>query len=80
MQTIRRGVEYANTIVHVTTSKYTTMLWCSTWDNSVIYSFCATPGATRRNWKEKSKSSSRVTSAKRCGNSVPIPLHPCSLL
>jgi len=28
----------------------------------------AAPGATCRNWKEKSKSSSNVTSAKRCGN------------
>jgi len=38
----------------------------------------AAPGATRSNWNEKSKSSSNVTSAKRCGNAVPIPaLNTC---
>jgi len=34
------------------------------------------PGATRRNWKEKSKSSGNITSAKTCGNAVPTTLHP----
>jgi len=29
------------------------------------------PGATRRNWNEKSKSSNNVTKAKRCGNALP---------
>jgi len=32
-------VEYANTIVNVTNSNYTTMLWCYTRDNSSFYSF-----------------------------------------
>jgi len=37
----------------------------------------AAPGATRRNWNEKSNSSSNVTSAKRRGNTILTPLHPC---
>ena len=35
----------------------------------------AAPGATRKNWNETSKSSSNLSSAKRCGNAFP-PLHP----
>jgi len=36
----------------------------------------ASPGSTRRNSNEKSKSSNNVASAKRCGNAVPTLLHP----
>jgi len=37
----------------------------------------AVPGAARRNWNEKSKSSSNVSSVKRCGNALPTLLNLC---
>jgi len=61
MQTIRRNVEYAYTIVDVTNIHAITC-------HLFIY---ATPGATRRTWNEKYKSSSNVASAERCGNAFP---------
>jgi len=75
MHTTGRSGENANTIADVTNSNCTTML-------SVIHEITchlliyAAPGATPRNWREKSRSSNNVTSAKSCGNAVPTPLHP----
>jgi len=40
MQTIRRSVGYANTIVDVTNSNYTTMLRCYTRDNLLFIHLC----------------------------------------
>jgi len=75
MRTIKPSGEYANTIVDVTNSNCTPIL-------GVIHEITcyllidAAPGATRRNGQEKSQSSSKVTSAKRCRNAVPTPLQP----
>jgi len=40
MQTTRRSVEYANTIVDVINNNYTTMLWCCTPDNLSFINLC----------------------------------------
>jgi len=40
----------------------------------------AAPGAPRRNWNEKSKSSRNVTRAKRCGNAVSTRSNPTAPL
>jgi len=72
MRTIRRSGEYANTIVDVTNGNCTTMLGVihEITCHLLIY---AAPGATRRNWKEKSKFSSSISSANVVG--TPFPLH-----
>ena len=57
MQTIRRSVEHPDTIIDVTYS----IQPCSGAIHEITCEFIyAAPGATRKNWNEKSKSSSNV--------------------
>jgi len=52
MQTIRRSVEYANTIVDVTNTNYTTMLRCYTRDNLSLINLCCSTRYTKiLKWK-----------------------------
>jgi len=79
MKTIRRSVEYANTIVEVTNSNYKTC-YAAIHEVTCRLFIYAAPGATRRNWNEKSKSSSNVTSVESCGNAVATRSHPTTSL
>jgi len=70
MHTIRQSGENANTIVDVANSNCTTMLGVIHEITCHLFIYAA-PGATRWNWKEKSKSSITLLVQKSVGTAFP---------